>query len=289
MTTTPPKPPPHVQAQTQAITAKLRRYADEHKVAFNRVLMLFLLERAAYRLTLEPLLAPALTFKGGFVAVRVYASTRYTTDLDAALDGIERNDATDLAKVAMARDIGDGVWFRLHETSGLTMHGENGGVRLAFRGGLGLPPAKVEKAQIIQIDLSFGADPVTPPAKTVSTPFVIGEGHLSWAVYPIETVIAQKLHALVSRAEGSSRAKDVYDLFIFLPRADPEHLAAALKSTFAHRQTSLATPLGERLRTIDHSVLRLAWSSAVVSAAPTAPSFDDALMKVANQLDAWGL
>jgi len=278
-----------VHAQTQAITAKIRRYADEHTVAFNRVLTLFLLERAAYRLTLEPLLAPALTFKGGFVAVRVYASTRYTTDLDAALDGIERDRAIGLAKVAMARGIGDGVWFQLGETSGLTMHGEKGGVRLAFRGGLGLPPAKLEKAQIIQIDLSFGADPVTPAARTVSTPFVIGEGHLSWSVYPIETLIAQKLHALVSRAEGSSRAKDVYDLFIFLPRATPEHLAAALKATFTHRQTPLPTPLGQRLRTIDHSVLRLAWSSAVVSAAPGAPSFDEALTKVASQLDAWGL
>lgn len=119
------------------------------------------------------------------------------------------------------------------------MHGEKSSVRLAFRGGLGVPPTKLEKAQIIQVDLSFGEDPVRPAPRSVSTPFVIGEGRLSWSVYPIETVIAQKIHALVSRAEASSRAKDVYDLFVFLPRAAPEHLAAALAATFAHRGTPL--------------------------------------------------
>lgn len=281
--------PPHVHAQTQAITAKLRRYADERKIAFNRVLTLFLLERAAYRLTLEPKLAPALTFKGGYVAVRVYASNRYTTDLDAALDGIERNAAVDLAKAAMTAEISDGVWFRLDETYGLTMHGEKGGIRLSFRGGLGLPPAKLEKAQVIQIDLSFGADPVTPAPKSVVTPFFIGEGRLSWSVYPIETVIAQKLHAIVSRAEGSSRAKDIYDIFLFLPRATPDHLKTALVATFAHRETLLPKPLAERLRTIDHKMLRLAWSSAVMSAASSAPTFDEALAAISSQLDAWGL
>lgn len=276
-------------AQTQAITSKLRRFADSAQIPFNRALTLFLLERAAHRLTLEPRLAPGLTFKGGFVAVRVYASSRYTKDLDAALRGIDKEAAVQLARAALEKDAGDGVWFQLEKAADLAMQGERGGVRLVFRAGLGEPPAKLAKAQIVELDLAFGGDPVTPAPRALTTPFVIGEGHLTWSVYPLETVLAEKLHALVSRAEGNSRAKDLYDAFAFLPRASPELLAKALASTFAHRQTPLPRPLADALAGVDKTVLRLAWDSAVVAAADAAPPFDDALAAVVEQLNAWEL
>lgn len=286
---TTPQPPKSNHAQGQAITSKLRRYADSARMPYNRALTLFLLERAAHRLTLEPRLAPGLTFKGGFVAVRVYLSGRYTRDLDAALKGIDKPSALQLAQSALERDAGDGVWFKLEQTTDLIMQGEKGGVRLVFRSGIGEPPIKLAKAQIVELDFAFGGDPVTPLPRALTTPFMIGEGHLSWSVYPIETVIAEKIHALVSRTERNSRAKDIYDAFIFLPRASPESLAKALNATFTHRHTQLPRPLAEALRAIDKTLLRLAWDSAVVSGVDSAPTFDEALTSIGNQLDAWGL
>jgi predicted nucleotidyltransferase component of viral defense system len=158
-----------------------------------------------------------------------------------------------------------------------------------FRSGLGEPPNKLAKAQIIELDLAFGGDPVTPAPRALTTPFVIGEGHLSWSVYPIETVIAEKLHALLSRAERNSRAKDLYDVFVFLPKASAESLAKALTATFAHRQTSLSSPLSQALKDVDKTFLRLAWDNAVVSAVDSPPSFEEALASILDRLDAWSL
>ncbi|MBI3901121.1 MAG: nucleotidyl transferase AbiEii/AbiGii toxin family protein, partial [Chlamydiia bacterium] len=42
---------------------------------------------------------------------------------------------------------------------------------------------------------------------------------LSWSIYPIETIIAEKLHALINRGHLNSRSKDVFDLVAFLPTA----------------------------------------------------------------------
>lgn len=59
--------------------------------------------------------------------------------------------------------------------------------------------------------------------------------------YPIETVVAEKIHALVTRGITNSRLKDFYDLWLIaemfeLARAP---LAVAIRQTFARRATML--------------------------------------------------
>ena len=52
---------------------------------------------------------------------------------------------------------------------------------------------------------------------------------ISWSVYPIETICAEKLHALISHGDLNSRSKDIHDLAIFLPKADGKTLKEAIK------------------------------------------------------------
>lgn len=58
--------------------------------------------------------------------------------------------------------------------------------------------------------------------------------------YSIETVIAEKMHAVIDLADQSSRMKDYYDLFNLLSKEkyDSETLQEAIIRTFENRHTS---------------------------------------------------
>ena len=98
---------PHVQA----IQAKINRVAQERSVTAPQMMTMFLLERAAVRLMADDKLRSSLIFKGGYVGVRVYNSSRYTTDLDAVIQGLPREEAIQRIKEAMSVD-GGGVLKR---------------------------------------------------------------------------------------------------------------------------------------------------------------------------------
>lgn len=245
----------------QSIKAKLKNFADQQELAFNRVMTIFLLERAAIRLTQNTELRDNIVFKGGFVNVRVHASPRHTTDLDAVIKGIYHSKLKTIVMESIQQDINDCVWFQYKKSQTLATQTPTGGIRLVFRGGLGEPPANPKRMQSIQIDI--GSDSVIDPSPIeLSTPLTIGEGSISWKVYPVELTVAEKIHALISRADNNSRSKDIFDLNILFPKCDIKKLKAALENTFSSRGTSLPTSISDYLRNIDRTVLRSGWSNA---------------------------
>ncbi len=58
--------------------------------------------------------------------------------------------------------------------------------------------------------------------------------------YSLETVIAEKMHAIVDLADQSSRMKDYYDLYNILSKEkyDVDTLQEAIMRTFENRHTS---------------------------------------------------
>ena len=120
----------------------------------------------------------------------------------------------------------------------------------------------------------------------ISTSFTITEGSLTWQVYPIETILAEKLHAMVILGDMNSQAKDVYDIQLFLPLANPVLLREALKSTFAFRRDQLPTAIWELLGSIDTTALKRGWSTAV-STTKSSQQFDECLETVINTMRSW--
>jgi predicted nucleotidyltransferase component of viral defense system len=59
--------------------------------------------------------------------------------------------------------------------------------------------------------------------------------------YPVETVVAEKFHALVTRGITNSRLKDYYDLWLIAKTFELERaaLVLAVRQTFARRETAL--------------------------------------------------
>ena len=243
----------------------------------------FLIERLVARLIANKKLADRLVFKGGFVGLKVYESPRYTVDLDALLVKSNIEETLVLVQEQAQVDLNDGVWFRFDGQTDLATQGEYGGIRHTYRAGIGEVLKNIKKAQIINFDLGIG-DPITPGPQPKKTPsFFSGSEDISWTVYPIETICAEKLHALISHGDENSRSKDVHDLAIFLPKADPKTLKKAIKNCFEFRETEVPHNFLEVVKKINTGRLEKGWPSAVASISQPL-SFKQALLVVQDRL-----
>jgi hypothetical protein len=91
-------------------------------------------------------------------------------------------------------DLEDGVWFRFEDQVDLATQGEYGGIRQVYRAGIGEVLKNLKKAQVVHFDVGIG-DPITPGPLATETPSLLSPHEaLSWSVYPVETIIAEKLH-----------------------------------------------------------------------------------------------
>jgi predicted nucleotidyltransferase component of viral defense system len=239
----------------------------------------FLIERLVVRLIADKHLASHLVFKGGFVGLRIYESPRYTIDLDALLVKSNIDETLRKVKQQAEADLNDGAWFRFESEIDLATQGEYGGIRHSYRAGIGEVLKNLKKAQVIHFDLGIG-DPVTPGPQHKLTPSLLSPNdEISWSVYPLETICAEKIHALISHGDQNSRSKDVHDLALFLPKVDGPTLRRALKRSFKFRSTELPKSFQAELRNINTDRLERAWASAVDSI-PNAISFKTAFEKV---------
>ncbi|WP_417388730.1 nucleotidyl transferase AbiEii/AbiGii toxin family protein [Gimesia sp.] len=108
------------------------------------------------------------------------------------------------------------------------------GVRVTF--GVFLQNARVP----MQIDIGFG-DVVVPEATLNDYPTLLEFESPRLRTYPRETVVAEKLEAMVKLGQLNSRMKDFYDLWLLARQFDfdGELLSNAITQTFQNRQTAL--------------------------------------------------
>ena len=266
-----------------SIRQKLNALSSKIEIKYAHLETTFLIERLLARLTADKQIGQNLVFKGGYVGLAVYQSNRYTVDLDALLVSSQLESALERTKELAETDLHDGVWFRFEEQIDLQTQGEYGGVRQVYRAGIGEVLKDIKKAQIVHFDLGIG-DPITPKAHQLTTPSLLPTNQqIQWSVYPIETIIAEKLHAVVAHRDANSRSKDIYDLAIFLPEADPDMLKQAIEACFSFRKTDLPKSLSEEFEQLNTGRLKAGWASAMASIA-NPPTFDNMFATVIDQL-----
>ncbi len=203
-----PKSPHHL---AQSIHQRLRSKARDRQEDPNLILIHYALERFLYRLACSAhrdrfILKGAMLF-----AAWTDQPHRPTRDLD--LLGI--GDSSDEALVQVFREIvGTSV-----EPDGLVF-GDRGISISEIREAQDYPgkriklPAHLGNARLnLQIDVGFG-DAVTPEPSEIDYPALLDLPAPKIRAYPCETVIAEKLQALVAFGIAVSRMKDFYDLWI---------------------------------------------------------------------------
>jgi hypothetical protein len=111
---------------------------------------------------------------------------------------------------------------------------EYGGQRIRLTATLG--NARIH----LQVDIGFG-DVITPAADEVEYPSLLGLPSPRLRAYPKETVIAEKLEAMVVLGMANSRMKDFYDVWMMSRELqfDGWTLAQAMQATFQHRRHEL--------------------------------------------------
>lgn len=201
---------------------------------FNEILQYFAMERFLYRLSVWPH-AEKFVLKGALMlAVWEVSFTRPTKDIDLlghAANDIDRIVA-DIMEVCQQGVEADGMEFDPSSARGerIAEGAEYEGVRVRFRASLGT-------AQVgMQIDVGFG-DAVVPGPVTMEYPTILDLPAPRIRGYTRESMIAEKLHAMVRRGLLNSRMRDFFDVWALAQQFDFDGrvLAEAVRETFARR------------------------------------------------------
>ena len=119
------------------------------------------------------------------------------------------------------------------EAEDITVNKEYHGVRVSV-------VAHLDTArQRVSMDIGFG-DVVTPAPQELVFPTLIHTvPPAEIKAYSLETVVAEKFHAMIVLSLANSRMKDFFDVYRILlaGRIDEEVLSEAIRSTFANRET----------------------------------------------------
>lgn len=108
--------------------------------------------------------------------------------------------------------------------------------------------------------------------------------------YPPETVIAEKLHAMVTLGLANSRMKDYYDVWMLLRtfELDLARLRLAIEATFVRRRTLLPIGLPEGLSDAfaQDDAKRRQWTAFARNLSSSAPALDDLVAELRAALAA---
>jgi Nucleotidyl transferase AbiEii toxin, Type IV TA system len=222
------------QALEQRLRATVKTGAD-----FARKRQLLVFDRFLARIV--SVLGDAATLKGGLVLELRIERARTTKDIDLRLIGSPVGVLAKLQEAAR-RDLKDFLTFEVGSDAD---HPEitNDGMLyegLRFRAECRL--AGKPFGQLFGVDVAFG-DPILGEPDVVVADDVLGFAGIApptLRLYPIETHIAEKLHAYtMPRSRPNTRVKDLPDLAL-LASAQPveaNRVRAALEQTFGFRRT----------------------------------------------------
>jgi predicted nucleotidyltransferase component of viral defense system len=228
-------PPKNVAASVRDRLLKLSKTTKED---FTYVLTRYALERLLARLAASKY-RTSFVLKGAML-FRVWSPTLHRPTKDLDLLGSGAPEPARLAKVfAEITSVAvedDGLVFDPKSVKAVRIKedAEYEGVRVNI-------VAKLGSARLdLQIDVGFG-DAVTPAATEVEYPTLLPLPAPRLHAYPKETVVAEKLQAMVHLGIANSRMKDFFDVRFLATSFDfeGELLASAIRATFERRKTAI--------------------------------------------------
>lgn len=221
-----------------SVRERLAQKAKQSGRPFQEALQLYGLERFLYRLS-QMKDRENFLLKGALM-LRAWKApmTRPTRDIDlmAYVDNSVENLEAIIRVICTTPVPDDGIRFDSSSITGERIKKDRTyeGVRVRFEGLLG-------KARIpMQIDIAFG-DSVFPDAKEMPFPTLLDFPSPTLRTYPLETVIAEKFHAMIILGRTNSRMKDFFDIWLLSSQYpfDGDKLATAMRMTFSRRKTEI--------------------------------------------------
>jgi predicted nucleotidyltransferase component of viral defense system len=221
-----------------SVKQRLLNLAGKTKEDFGLVLIRYSLERLLFRLSASAHRDQFVVKGATLFALWTGEPHRATRDLDLlAIGDSDLNRLRDMFRsLCNAPNDEDGLTFDEASVivSRIKEDQEYEGVRIELVALLGT--ARVP----VQVDVGFG-DAITPGPSMTTFPTLLELPAPKMRTYPRETVVAEKLHAMVVLGMVNSRMKDFFDVWTLARRFEFEGatLSKAVIATFKRRATAV--------------------------------------------------
>lgn len=212
-----------------------------------------------------------LSLKGGLLVSSIIGIQRRTTaDMDASIRSLvlSGDSMRQMFEEIIAIDPGDNVTFDINRISGIMEWSEHPGIRLDLTG-------QLERVRTpLRVDVS-ASDVITPGPVEYPFRLMSEDRAIPLKAYNLETVLAEKLHAILTRGEMNSRMRGYYDICQLVSlrgnEIDPAVMSDALAATFENRDTSgFLESAGETLSKVCDSSMTRTWWGAYAAEFPYA-------------------
>jgi hypothetical protein len=219
---------------------RIKKIAQEKKAPAQQVQQNFLIEEVL-KLLSKSRYKNAFIIKGGYLIGHLLGLDKRTTmDLDTTLKGKELSEQS-LLKIFS--EILEGqqnlvtFTYKVDSIDAIREEDQYGGFTLK------LVATYETLNEVVYIDITTG-DSLTPREISYRFPSLFNDEELSIQAYNIETVLAEKIETVISRAEASTRPRDRYDIFnLYQLRKNElnmEILDKAIRNTFKSRNSTEA-------------------------------------------------
>ena len=233
-----------------SVLARLKNKAKESGKSYQLCLQLFCQEEFLRRLQ-KSKYVDNLVLKGGlFIYSLTEFDSRVTVDVDFLLRKIPntpeqlRNVVEEIIEVNAGNDF---VSFEVKEVAPIAVAKKYAGIGVTMI-------AKIKNTRTpFSIDFGVG-DVIVPKQEKRKIPTQLDDFDAPVInTYSIETTVAEKIDAILSLMEFSSRMKDYYDIYYLSHKFDFEGkvLCEALGKTFANREHKFTIEQFEQILTFD--------------------------------------
>lgn len=220
----------------RSIKTRLLNLAKEEKQEYMKVLVRYLHERLLFRISASPYKSNFLLKGSSLLFALDGFKARPTIDIDLLGECIsnERESLKEtFEKICNIECEDDGVTY---DATSLEL--EPIAVEKKYPGTCVKVVAHLDTiVQQISVDIGFG-DVVTPYPLSLDYPLLLPNvPAVELYAYSLETLIAEKFHAMVDRDESNSRMKDFFDVYQLFANhiIDRELLSEAIVCTFKNR------------------------------------------------------
>ncbi|MCI7729863.1 nucleotidyl transferase AbiEii/AbiGii toxin family protein [Enorma burkinafasonensis] len=220
------------------LKARIRNKAKEAGIPPQSLMQDYLFERLLVRLSTSNWRSNVVVKGGMLISSLVGVASRTTMDLDTTVCGFTLTHASveSVFREIAALPADDDWRFEFDRTEDIRETDDYPGIRVHLKAIY--PPMEVP----LTIDVTTG-DSITPAPIEYDYPLLFDEGSVRLKAYPLETVLAEKLEAVISRGVASTRPRDFYDICtlwrLFGADCNVETLRRAVGATCDKRGSAL--------------------------------------------------